>query len=274
MLTPFLSYALLSLIVQAAPAPADADSSRCSPTETVTAATTDWDGGMRHRPSFADGEDLQYAVSFGKLHVGSGEMRFDGRDTVRGRDAWKASLKISGGFLMLSVHDTTTSWFDSLTFNSLRFREDLHEPHTNGHRDTQIFPNRAVYQKAGQAEAPSVSDPVDDISLVYFVRTLPLAPGQCYVFRRYFQPDGNPVVVHVLRRERVTVPAGSFDALVLRPEISTKGIFSQNGRALLWLSDDSAHSVLQLKTQLPFGSINLYLTSSSSAGVPGGSSQR
>ena len=233
--------------------------------------TTYGDGDAWHRPAFADGEDMQYAVSFGKVHVGSGEMRFVGRDTVRGHDVWKASLKISGGFLMLSVNDTTTSWFDSLTFNSLRFREDLHEPHSNGHRDTQIFPDREIYQKNREPEAPSVSDPVDEISLVYFVRTLPLAPGQCYVFRRYFQPDGNPVVVHVLRRERVTVPAGSFDAIVLRPEISTKGIFSQNGRALLWLSDDSVHSVLQLKTQLSFGSINLFLTGASPGAVPGNS---
>lgn len=274
MLMPFLSYALLSLAVQAAPPPATADSGRCSPGETLVTATTDWDSGVWHRPSFADGEELQYAVSFGKVHVGTGEMRFAGRDTVRGHDVWKASLRISGGFLMLSVHDTTTSWFDSLTFNSLRFREDLHEPHSNGRRDTQIFPDREMYQKNREPEVSSVANPVDDISLVYLVRTLPLAPGQCYVFRRYFQPDGNPVVVHVLRRERVTVPAGSFDALVLRPEISTKGIFSQNGRALLWLSDDSLHSVLQLKTHLSFGSINLYLTGSSSGAVPSNSDHR
>ncbi|HEV8495919.1 MAG TPA: DUF3108 domain-containing protein, partial [Gemmatimonadaceae bacterium] len=53
--------------------------------------------------------------------------------------------------------------------------------------------------------------------------------------------------------------AGTFDAIVLRPEITTSGIFSQNGRAELWLADDSTHAVLQLKSHLAFGSINLYL---------------
>ena len=203
------------------------------------------------------------------MHVGSGEMRFVGRDTVRGHDAWKATLAISGGFSVFSVHDTTASWFDSLTFNSLRFRQDLHEPRYHASRDTQIFPERRIYRKNSEPEEASVANPVDDISLVYLVRTLPLVSGQCYVFRRYFQPEGNPVVVHVLRRERVSVPAGSFDAIVLRPEITTSGIFSQNGRALLWLSDDSARVVLQLKSQLPFGSINLYLTSAGAAAQPG-----
>src|SRR4029077_1809571 len=108
-------------------------------------------------------------------------------------------------------------------------------------------------------EQPSVPGPLDDVSLVYFVRTLPLEPGQCYELHRYFRPAGNPVVIHVLRRERIKVSAGTFNAIVVRPEITTSGIFSQHGRAELWLSDDSARVVLQLKPQLPFGSINLYL---------------
>jgi hypothetical protein len=116
-----------------------------------------------------------------------------------------------------------------------------------------------MYRKNAEPELPSVADPVDDVSLVYLIRTLRLEPGQCYEFRRYFKPEGNPIVVHVVGRKRITVPAGTFDAILLRPEITTSGIFSQNGRAELWLSDDSTRTVLQLNSQLSFGSINLYL---------------
>jgi hypothetical protein len=106
---------------------------------------------------------------------------------------------------------------------------------------------------------PSVADPLDDMSLVYLVRTLPLEPGQCYVLSRYFKPESNPVVVHVVRRDTVNVPAGRFPAIMLRPEIKTKGMFSQDGHAELWLADDSARTVLQLKTSLKIGSISLRL---------------
>jgi Protein of unknown function (DUF3108) len=227
---------------------------RCSPSETKTDVSS-----SSRRPSFADGERLSYDVSFGKVHVGSGEMRFIGRDTVRGHDAWTATYTISGGFGKFSVRDTTKSWFDSVSFTSFRFVQLLNEPGGHPRRDMQIFPERQVYRKNAEAERPSVVDPVDDVSLVYLMRTLALEPGQCYEFHRYFEPDGNPVVVHVVRRERITVPAGTFDAIVLRPEITTSGIFSQNGRAELWLADDSTHAVLQLKSHLAFGSINLYL---------------
>jgi hypothetical protein len=88
-----------------------------------------------------------------------------------------------------------------------------------------------------------------------------LTVGQTYDFSRYFIPDRNPVRIRVLRRERVTVPAGTFNAIVVQPVIKTKGIFSEDGHAEVWFSDDSARMVLQIKSRLAFGSLNLFLRS-------------
>src|SRR5262249_42489966 len=155
----------------------------------------------------------------------------------RGTHVWRASLSIDGGIPFLSVHDTSTSWFEPATFNSLRFRQQQHEPRHSALRDFLIFPERRVFQPINGPEQPSVADPMDEVAIVYLVRTLALEPGQCYELHRYFKPASNPVVVHVERRERITVPAGTFDAIVVRPQIVTSGIFSDNGRAELWLSD-------------------------------------
>jgi hypothetical protein len=65
----------------------------------------------------------------------------------------------------------------------------------------------------------------------------------------------------VLRKESVKVPAGRFDAVVIQPIIKAKGIFSEDGRAEIWLSDDDRRIMLQLKSNLSFGSLNLYLKS-------------
>ena len=243
------------------------DSSRCSAKETFVSAPAPL--APDQRLPFAIGEHLTYSVSFGVFHVGSGEMRLEARDTTRGIGTWRATYAVSGGFKKLSVHDTNTSWFDSVSFNSLRFVQHINDPSYHSYRDTKIFPDRRIYQKNAEPELASVADPMDDVSLVYFVRTLPLATGDCYVLQRYFNPDGNPVVIHVLRREKgVRVPFGKYDAIVVRPEITTSGMFSKGGRAELWLSDDSARVVLQLKSRvpaLPFGSLNLYLTRIDSA---------
>jgi len=69
------------------------------------------------------------------------------------------------------------------------------------------------------------------------------------------------VTIRVVRRERITVPAGTFNALVIRPQIKTRGIFGEDGKAEIWLSDDERRVMLQMQTQLKFGSLNLYLKS-------------
>jgi hypothetical protein len=215
---------------------------------------------LNRPPPFSLGEALRYSVSFGKVHVGSGSMLLVGRDTVRGRETWRAVFMTSGGFWPLTVRDSMESWFDPLTFTSTRFIQELREPRYHASKYIDIYPDRQIFQIRGKPEVPSVAEPMDDVSFVYFARTLPLEPGQCYELPRYFRPDGNPVVLRVVRRDTIDVPAGRFPAIVIQPEITTSAIFSKNGRAEVWLSDDSARTVLQLKSQLTFGSINLYLT--------------
>lgn len=215
--------------------------------------------GTRSTP-FAVGERLDYAVSFGKLHVGSGAMSVLGVDTLDGHVEWHVILAVSGGIPLFRVRDTMISWFDTGTFVSRRFIQHINEARYHARRDFRIDPERQSYVENDRPPTASSPDPLDDVSLIYFVRTLPLADGDRYELRRYFQPEGNPVVVRVVRRERLTVPAGTFPAIVIEPEITTSGIFSRDGRAELWFSDDSARVLLQMKARLQFGSINLYLT--------------
>ena len=57
------------------------------------------------------------------------------------------------------------------------------------------------------------------------------------------------------------MPAGEFDAIVLQPIIKSRGLFSENGRAEIWFSDDENRIMLQMKSALKIGSLNLYLKS-------------
>jgi hypothetical protein len=216
-----------------------------------------------NKRAFAPGERLTYDVRFGPLHVGQGTMLLAGIDTVRGRNAWRAVFTISGGTLFFKVRDSTVSWFDTVTLSSLRFVQHIREGRYHADRDYQIYPERATYARVDQPEIPSVREPLDDASFLYFLRTVPLEVGRSYQFNRYFQPEGNPIIIHVLRRERVTVPAGTFNAIVVQPQITTPGIFSKKGHAEVWLADDSTHMMLQMKSGLSFGSLNLYLTTHS-----------
>ena len=206
------------------------------------------------------GERLTYAVEYGPIHVGRGEMRLVGIETLQTHTVWHAQLTVSGGIPFYHVNDTTSSWFDTSTFDSRRFVQKVHDGPYHADRDFAINPEHSTYTKNGEVETPSVADPLDDVSFIYFVRSLHLEPGQDFEFARYFQPDGNPVRIRVVRREQVTVPAGTFGAVVIEPTIVTSGLFSQNGRAQLWFSDDSAALLLKMESHMKIGSLNLYLT--------------
>ncbi len=210
---------------------------------------------------FAVGEKAVYDVKFGIMSAGSGTMEVKGIDRVRGRDAWNFAFRITGGVPFYRVNDVLESWVDTAGFVSLRYVQDQEEGRRTRERHYEIFPDRAEFIEDGKAPAASVTQPLDDASFLYFVRTLPLEVGQEYSFDRYFKPGSNPVRIRVLRKERIEVPAGKFNAIVIQPIIKTRGIFSEGGRAEVWIADDSTRAVLQLKSKLPFGSINLYLKS-------------
>jgi hypothetical protein len=209
---------------------------------------------------FAPGERLEYSISFGPLHVGSGSMELTFGDTVREEPTYHATFRLNGGTFFFRVDDRIESWFDTTRFTSLRFTERIREGRYHADRDYEIFPGQSVYVPRGDTARASVPEPLDDASFLYFVRTLTLDVGAQYEFHRYFQLQGNPIVLRVLRREQVSVPAGRFNAIVVQPLITTGGIFSQRGHAQVWLRADGGHEVLQMKSHLAFGSINLYLT--------------
>jgi hypothetical protein len=250
----------LAVLTAAAATSSWAQSAPVSPTLQRLVAST----AKRAKVPFGAGERMEYDVKFGALRVGSAHMEVVALDNLRGRAAWHTAFWVQGGNFLYRVNDVYESWMDAETLSSLRFVQNLEEGGKEIERRFEIYPERGIFiqtSKKPPKEEKSVSQPLDDGSFLYFIRTIPLVVGQTYSFDRYFRPDRNPVRIIVLRRERVKVPAGTFDAIVLQPMIKTKGIFSENGHAEIWLSDDDRRIMLQMKSKLSFGSLNLYLKS-------------
>jgi hypothetical protein len=149
------------------------------------------------------------------------------------------------------------SWMDTLTGASLQFTQDFEQTGKDRKKHYDIFPERAVFQEPNKPERPSVSEPLDDAAFIYFVRTVPLEIGRTYSFDRYFKPDANPVRIKVLRRRPWSAGVRSDR----RPTDHRPGhlLREQQGRGLV-LRGREPHRV-QLKADLPVGSLNLYLTS-------------
>ena len=209
---------------------------------------------------FGVGELLEYdiRVAFAR---GNAKLEILSEDTVRGRPALHAQFTVRGGIIGFRVNDKYDTWVDLANISTLRYHEDVHSGSYERRRRYEFYPERRLYIE-GADTVETVDRPVDQASVFYLLRTLDLRVGLDTSFNNYFMVDRNPIRIIVLGRERIKVPAGEFDAVVVRPIIKAKGIFAEGGDARVWISDDDRRIVLQIKAKipnLPFGGLNLYL---------------
>jgi len=59
--------------------------------------------------------------------------------------------------------------------------------------------------------------------------------------------------VQVLRKERVEVPAGAFDTIVVKPMLKSEGIFAKTGDITIWATDDDRKLPVLLKSKAIIG---------------------
>jgi hypothetical protein len=223
---------------------------------------------------FPVGETLVYDARFGFFNIGQAVMRVMGQDTIRGIPTLHIEFVIQGGTYLVRINDRMDSWIGLSDFASRRFIQDYDEMGRKRYNAYEIFPDSGFYRQAGVDSARATSgDPLDDAAFFYFARTVPLEVGKRYEFDRYFRPDRNPVVLEVLARDTIDVPAGRFSTVVIKPTIKGRGVLAEASEPRMWLSDDDRRIMVQLKTRFPFGVITFRLKSVEHRG-PGEGSDR
>ena len=212
---------------------------------------------------FGPGERMEYQVRLGPVSVGEGHLSIVGVEPVRGKASYHAVFAMQGGIPLARVNDRQESWFDIETLASRRFVQNLHQVRYRSHRHWEIYPEEMRWERLDEdgLDGEGVELPLDDIAFLYYVRTLPLEVGRTYRLENYFRKDRNPVLLNVLRREEIEVPAGTFQTLVVQPIIpEARGLFSEGGRAEVYFSDDERRLVVRVQSRIPVvGSVSLHL---------------
>ncbi|HWJ12592.1 MAG TPA: DUF3108 domain-containing protein [Gemmatimonadaceae bacterium] len=213
---------------------------------------------------FSAMEHAEYDVKYGPIRAGSGTLSVLGIDTVRGRDAYRFRMTLGGGVNLLlykyALRDTMESWVDTATFTSLRFTQQQWHQGKLRSKHYEIFPERETYRDGTGAEQGSVANPLDDLSLFFFARTIPLTVGSSIDIPRHFKPASNPVVLKVVGRETIDAAGRQWNTIVVQPIIKTSTMFN-DGDGRVWLSDDSTRVIVQLNAKASVGSITMKLKS-------------
>ena len=218
------------------------------------------------------GERLEYEAKTGPFGLGTAELQVAGVDTVRGDSALHIRFLIKGGYALYRINNAWDSWIGLEDFTSRRFIQDHEEGGKKSRSAYEIFPDSGYYKQEGvDSVAPTSALPLDDAAFFYFVRLVELAAGR-NEFDRYFKPDRNPVVLEVVGRDTLDVPAGRFDCLVVQPIIKGGGIFREQAEGRMWITNDSRRLVVQIRSKISIIPITMRLRKITPGG-PAGDSQ-
>lgn len=211
------------------------------------------------------GERAEYSVSLGVFgNVGQGSMEVVGLEDVHGHETYHLRFSLNGKVLVGSVNDLFESWLDVDQLFARRFHKKQDEISYEADRWYDFFPDSMLYRRrsTGNTDTLASARPLDEVSFLYFVRTLDLEPGRTYTFNRYYKDSGNPVTLKVLRRETMRNPSGQeIPVVVVQPIIRTSGLFGEGGEAEVYFTDDWRRILVKMTSRVPIiGRLGLTLT--------------
>lgn len=204
-------------------------------------------------PPFFAGESLSFRATASRGGAsGRGAMWVEGPVDVRGAAALVLRFEIEAGFGPLRAVDRTASWLDPARMASLRYRKHERHPLSRRDEDVELVPGERRWTARDGASGASPTDaPLDELSFIYFLRTLPLDADTTMRFERHFDPARSPTRVRVLRRETVTVPAGTFRAVAVEMRVRDPRRYGGEGVIRIHLSDDHCRLPLRIESAMP-----------------------
>jgi hypothetical protein len=202
---------------------------------------------------FSVGEKLSYEVRIAKGgKVGTATMWIEGPVDVRGTSTYLLRFDSRIRIAFLTAESRSSSWFDPLKGSSLRFFKHEQNPLARNDEAVDLFPDQKEWKSAKGETGQSPSDtPLDELSFMYFIRTLPLTPGATYRFDRHFDTARNPVTVNVIRREMIPTPMGELRVVLVEMHVRDPRHYKGEGLIRIFLTDDDCRLPARIESTMP-----------------------
>jgi len=214
--------------------------------------------------AFSVPERLEYSIRWEFVHAGNSSLEITEEEDGRARIV---STARSSDFLSVfyKVDDRIEVTAESATLLPFVYHLNLRE---GRHRKNRVVTYKRDEEKIvlnnihdnDLREFDDEGAVYDPITAFYRLRQMEMEVGKSLFIRVFDNGKLYDVEVQVLKKEKVTVPAGTFDAIMVKPLLKSEGIFMRKGDVYIWLTDDERKIPVKMKSRVKVGAINAVLT--------------
>ncbi len=212
------------------------------------------------RPPFPLGEALNYRVHVARGgNVGHGQMRVEGPVTEGEVVTWRLVFDMHAGRGLIRATDRTTSWLDPERFAITRFEKTERHPLSNSSERVVVSESRRAWYDAKEHETPDHDDwhalgsvaPLDELSFIYYLRTIPLDRDTTYQVSRHFDASRNPTTIRVMGEELVETPVGIFRTRIVEMDVRDPKRYRGVGTIRFNIDTADCHVPVRIVSQMP-----------------------
>jgi len=223
--------------------------------------------------AFQVGEKLTFKVRYGFIRAGTATMSVYKETEIKGKPVYqiRTTAESDAPFSWVyEVKDVVDSFIDREGLFSWRFEKRLREggydidllvdylPEDSLAKVESIrYRDEGTERKSYDVKVPPFA--MDVLAAFYFIRTVPLNIGDVIKLINHDNEKVYDLEVAVYLRENVSTAAGEFRCLKIEPLLKGEGIFKQQGRLLVWLTDDQYKIPVQMTSEVAVGHITTEL---------------
>jgi len=212
---------------------------------------------------FKPGERVTYDISWMGVVGGEGILEVMEQATYEDSPVYVVrTIGRSVGFVrdLYRVEDHTSSLFDIDHLYSRKVEVTISEGAYRKHKIIEFDHDGGLARYVVNNKEPEVfqidTGSQDSFSALYKLRTMSkeLKVGASVFIPVFEDKKKYRLEVKVLRKERVTLPQGMLDTIVVEPQLKTEGIFQRRGKMTLWLADNESLVPVIVRSKVLIGS--------------------
>ncbi|NOZ73764.1 MAG: DUF3108 domain-containing protein [FCB group bacterium] len=212
---------------------------------------------------FRVGESLHYIAQFNLIPAGKASLEVLEFDTVDTTPVYHVVFTARTGKIadrIYKIRDQIHTWINQRELYTHRQKKVIREGSYRLSTLTRVDYDNSIAITG--RDTFRISSPLRDFySLFYYLRTIPLEVDSILDFAAFDNNRETHFRLKIAGREEITVPAGTFSCLKIKPFRKERSLFKNQGDMEIWFSDDDRRLPVQIQIHLKYGSMLLRLDS-------------